>query len=87
MCLAVPGTITSLEGDSQLTRKGVVDFGGVMREINLAFIEDARIGDWVLVHAGVAISKIDEYEAEQVNQYLSEMLDDRADAGETEERP
>lgn len=66
MCLAVPGLIVELAGDDPLTRVGQVDFGGVVREINLAFVPGAKTGDYVLVHVGFAISVIDETEAERI---------------------
>ena len=74
MCLAVPGTIRSISGDTQLSRTGMVDFGGVQREINLAYVNEAQVGDWVLVHAGFAISQIDEEEAQEVLRLLDEMM-------------
>ena len=58
MCLAVPSKIVKIE--NQL---GVIDVEGVTRETNLVLIEDARVGDFVIVHAGFAIRKIDEAEA------------------------
>lgn len=59
MCLAVPGRVLSVSGDD-VTRVGRVDFGGVFREINLAFVPEVRIGDHVLVHVGFAIAVLDE---------------------------
>jgi hydrogenase expression/formation protein HypC len=66
MCLAIPGKILSLAGDDPLLRLGRVDFGGVVKEINLAYVPEAGIGDYVLVHVGFALAKIDEAEAERV---------------------
>jgi hydrogenase expression/formation protein HypC len=59
MCLAIPGKLVSTVGDGEL-RLGVVDFGGVSREANLAFVPEAVVGDYLLVHVGFAISVIDE---------------------------
>lgn len=73
MCLAVPGCILSTSGDDPLTRVGRVDFGGVVKEINLAFVPDARVGDYILVHVGFAISVIDETEARRVFEHLREI--------------
>jgi hydrogenase expression/formation protein HypC len=70
MCLAVPGRIDSIIDESPLTRRGQVDFGGVMKEINLAFVPDAGIGDFVLAHVGFAITRIS---AEQAAQTLAEL--------------
>jgi hydrogenase expression/formation protein HypC len=66
MCLAVPGRIETIEGDDPIERRGRVDFGGVRREIQLAFVPEARPGDWVLVHVGFAISTLDPAEADRV---------------------
>ena len=72
MCLAIPGKISSLHENSGVPM-AKVDFGGITREACLAYVPDARIGDYVLVHVGFAISKVDEEEAERTYQYLSEM--------------
>ncbi len=58
MCLAVPGRIETISDDAPLTRRGLVDFGGVRAEINLAFVPEAGIGDYVLAHVGFAIARI-----------------------------
>jgi hydrogenase expression/formation protein HypC len=73
MCLAVPGQITSIEGDDPTFRSGKVSFSGVLKLVNLAFVPEARVGDYVLVHAGFAISLVDEAEARQVFEYLRKM--------------
>lgn len=73
MCLAVPGRVLSIEGDDPLMRVGRVDFGGVLKDINLAYTPEAGIGDHVLVHVGFAITVIDEAEAERVFDYLKEI--------------
>lgn len=73
MCLAVPGKILSLSSDHSLTRSGKVSFGGIVKEINLAYVPDAGIGDYVIVHVGFAISKVDEAEAQKVFKYLKEI--------------
>ena len=73
MCLAIPGKILSVAGDEPLQRSGRVSFGGVVKEVNLAYVPDADIGDYVIVHVGFALSKVDEAEAQQVFQYLREM--------------
>jgi hydrogenase expression/formation protein HypC len=74
MCLAVPGKILSIQG-YELTRVGRVDFGGVVKEISLAYVPEAEVGDYVLVHVGFAISRVDEAEAQRVFSYLKEMDD------------
>ena len=73
MCLAVPGKILSVEGDDPILRCGKVNFGGIVKQINLAYVPEAKIGDYVLVHVGFAISIIDEAEAQQVFEYLQQM--------------
>ena len=75
MCLAVPGKILSIEGDDPLLRSGKVDFAGVVKRVNLAYVPEAAIGDYVLVHVGFAISTVDEAEAKQVFEYLRQMGD------------
>ena len=73
MCLAIPGEILSLSGEEPLERKGKVNFGGIVKEVNLAYVPEAGVGDYVIVHVGVAISKVDEKEAQKVFEYLKEM--------------
>jgi len=75
MCLAVPGKILSVAGDDPLSRVGRVDFGGVLRQINLAFTPEADVGDYVLVHVGFAISVIDAGQAARVFEQLRELGD------------
>ena len=86
MCLAVPGRILSVCGDDPLTRLGRVDFGGIIKEINLAFVPEACVGGHVLVHVGFAIAVIDEAEAARVFEYLREIGEIGAIA-ENEARP
>ena len=73
MCLAVPGKIISIEGIDPMLRSGKVSFGGIIKNINLAYVPEAKIGDYVLVHVGFAISTIDEAEAQEVFEYLKQM--------------
>ena len=73
MCLAVPGKIISTQGDDALSRTGRVSFGGVIKEVSLAYVPEAEIGDYVIVHVGFALSKVDEIEAERVFDYLEQM--------------
>jgi hydrogenase expression/formation protein HypC len=70
MCLAIPGLVLSMSGDDPIMRTGRVDFGGVVKEINLAYTPQAAIGDYVLVHVGFAITVIDAAEAEKVFKHL-----------------
>jgi hydrogenase expression/formation protein HypC len=75
VCLAIPGRIASLSGDDPIMRVGRVDFGGIVKEINLALVPEARVGDFVLVHVGFALTVIDEAEAERLFEQLSEIAD------------
>ena len=72
MCLAVPGKVVEIEGDGEL-RMGRVDFSGVQRQACLAYVPDVEIGDYVLVHVGFAISRIDEQAAHETLAALKEM--------------
>ena len=73
MCLAIPGKILSISGDDQLTRVGRIDFSGVVKQASLAYVPEANIGDYVIVHVGFALSKVDEAEAQKVFEYLKQM--------------
>ena len=64
MCLAVPGRIESIFEDNG-TRMGKVDFGGVVKNVCLAYLPDIQVGDYTIVHVGFAISRIDEATAEE----------------------
>jgi len=69
MCLAVPMKIITIEGFS-----AIVEAGGVSREINLRLLEDSQVGDYVLVHAGFAIEKIDEQEAKETLELMQQIF-------------
>lgn len=66
MCLAVPGKVLSTAGDDPLDRTARVSFGGVVREISLAYVPEAAAGDYVIVHVGFALRRLDEAEAVRV---------------------
>ncbi|HVX88379.1 MAG TPA: HypC/HybG/HupF family hydrogenase formation chaperone [Gemmatimonadales bacterium] len=73
MCLGIPGRITELRDDRGLAM-GTVDFGGVRREVCLAYVADqVQTGDYVIVHVGFAISRVDEEEARRTYEALREM--------------
>jgi hydrogenase expression/formation protein HypC len=72
MCLAVPGKILSTSGE-ETTRTAIVSFGGAEKEANLAFVPEAEVGDYVLVHAGFAISVVDPEEATQTLEYFRQI--------------
>ena len=82
MCLAVPGKILSIVGEDT-SRTGSVSFGGISKEACLAFVPDAKVGDYVLVHAGFAISVVDEDEAAQTLEYFRQI----GELGELEKQP
>jgi hydrogenase expression/formation protein HypC len=84
MCLAVPGRITSISGDDAWTRTAKVSFGGVLVDVNLAYLPDVKVDDYVIVHAGFALSQIDEAEAAQIFEDLSTLAADLDEAGEPE---
>ncbi len=72
MCLAIPGKIVEFH-ENQGVRMSKVDFGGITREACIEYLPDAQLGDYVLVHVGFAISKVDEDEAARTYKYLEEM--------------
>ncbi|MCU7549140.1 HypC/HybG/HupF family hydrogenase formation chaperone [Chitinophagaceae bacterium LB-8] len=74
MCLAIPGKILSIVSPVDETfRQGKVSFSGIVKEVNLCMVPEATVGDYVLVHVGVAICKVDEEEARQTFAYLQQM--------------
>jgi hydrogenase expression/formation protein HypC len=72
MCLAIPGRILSVSDDEAILRVGRVDFGGVVKEVNLALVPDANVGDYVVVHVGFALTKIDAEGARRTLALLAE---------------
>ncbi len=73
MCLGIPGRIVEVQ-EGGLMRMGKVDFGGVVREVCLAYVPEAQVGDWVVVHVGFAISRLTEEEAQETLHLLGEVL-------------
>jgi len=73
MCLAIPGKIESISGNDPLTRMGKINFGGILKEASLAYVPEAKVGDYVIVHVGFALSRLDEDEAQKVFEFLKEM--------------
>jgi len=82
MCLAVPGKIMSIAGEDELTRTAKVSFGGIIKEISLALIPEAKVGEFVLVHAGFALNTLNENEANKTFEYLREIEEADDTAGE-----
>jgi len=82
MCLAVPGKIVEIEDSGgDLMRLGTVDFGGVRKDINLAFTPEAKIGDYVLVHVGFALNTVDEAEAARIFEDLRRLGEIESELG------
>ena len=75
MCLAVPGKIIEITNDEPLMRTGKVSFGGIVKEINLSYVPEANLDNYVIVHAGFALNILDESEAQEVFKYLKEIGD------------
>lgn len=73
MCLAIPGKVTAILSEEPLARMGKVSFGGIQKEVNLSYVPEAGVGDYVIVHVGFAISRVDETEAGKVFEYLREL--------------
>ena len=72
MCLGIPGKIVSLYEQDGLPM-GKVEFGGIVKESCLAYVPEAQVGDYVVVHVGFAISRVDEGEAREIFSYLKEI--------------
>ncbi len=73
MCLAVPGKVVSVEDADPAFRSGCVDFCGIRKNVSLAFTPEVRVGDYVLVHVGFALTRVDEEEAARTFAYLQEI--------------
>jgi hydrogenase expression/formation protein HypC len=73
MCLAIPGKIMEISGEDPLERTGKINFGGILKSASLAYVPEAVVGDYVIVHVGFALSRVDEAEAQQVFAYLKQM--------------
>jgi hydrogenase expression/formation protein HypC len=83
VCLGVPGKVLSVEENAQGMAMGAVSFGGVTKEVCLAYVPEARPGEYVIVHAGFAISIVSEQEAEETFDLLRQL----GELAELEERP
>ena len=81
MCLGIPGKISEAN-DNALLRMGKVDFGGVVREVCLAYVPEANVGDYVVVHVGYAIQKITPGEARTAWEMYDQMLAGEPDTGD-----
>ncbi|MCK5537511.1 MAG: HypC/HybG/HupF family hydrogenase formation chaperone [Bacteroidales bacterium] len=87
MCLAIPGKVIEITNQlDEVFRLAKVDFDGIKKEINLYMVPEAKIGDYVMVHVGVAISIIDEEEASETMNFLKQMGEYDAELEEQEEK-
>ncbi len=75
MCLGVPGKVIKVDDNPLGMPMGQVDFGGVVREVCLAYVPEVQVGEYVIVHAGFAISQVDEKEAAEILELLAQMAD------------
>ena len=82
MCLGIPGKIISIEDNPLGIRMGKVSFSGIVKEVCLAYTPEAQVGDYVIVHVGFAISRLDEEEAQQTLELLAELEEIAAEQGE-----
>jgi hydrogenase expression/formation protein HypC len=73
MCLAVPGKVISISEGDEFNKMAKVDFGGIKKDISVAFTPEVKVGNYVIVHTGFALSVIDEEEAAKVFEYLKEL--------------
>ena len=83
MCLGIPGKIISVEDNPLGVPMGKVSFGGIIKEICLAFTPEVQVGDYVIVHVGFAISRLDEEEAQQTLGLLAELEQIAEEQGES----
>lgn len=74
MCLAVPGQLLTISGEDPLLKMGRVSFGGVVKEVSLAYVPEAEVGDYVLVHVGFALTRVEPEEALQTLADLQQMV-------------
>ena len=73
MCLAVPGKVLSVEDADPAFRSASVDFCGIRKNVSLAFTPEVQVGDYVLVHVGFALTRVDEEEAQRTFSYLQQI--------------
>ena len=85
MCLGIPGKVLEIREQDALPM-GKVEFGGIVKDVCLAYVPETQVGDYVLVHVGFAISKIDEEEAREIFSYI-EQIDQLAELQEAEPHP
>lgn len=81
MCLGIPGQVVSIEQNAAGILMGKVSFGGIAREVCLAYVPEVQVGDYVVVHAGFALNRLDEAEAMEVFDLLQQIQAAEAGAG------
>ena len=78
MCLAIPGRVVALAGGTGIDRRGTVDYDGVRQEVSLAYLPETKLGDYVLVHVGFAMTRLDAAEAERILREIRELAGEMA---------
>ena len=73
MCLAIPGKVVAIAAGAGFDRRGTVDYDGVRQEVALAYLPEVQVGDYVLVHVGFAMTRLDPAEAERILRELREL--------------
>ncbi|NCD22988.1 MAG: HypC/HybG/HupF family hydrogenase formation chaperone [Spartobacteria bacterium] len=73
MCLAIPGRVVAITDGEGFDRRGTVDFAGARQEVSLAYLPETKIGDYVLVHVGFAMTRLDVEEAERILREIREL--------------
>ena len=73
MCLAIPGRVVAISDGEGFDRRGTVDFAGARQEVSLAYLPETKIGDYVLVHVGFAMTRLDTAEAERILREIREL--------------
>lgn len=81
MCLAIPGRVVAITGGEGFDRKAVLDFDGVQQEASLAYLPDTKVGDYLLVHVGFALTRLDPDEAERILAEIRELTEPEPLAG------
>ena len=74
MCLAIPGRVVSISDGEGFDRRATIDYDGVQQEASLAYLPETQIGDYLLVHVGFALTRLDPEEAERVLKEIREMM-------------
>ena len=73
MCLAIPGRVVAISGSEGFDRRGTVDFDGARQEVSLAYLPETKTGDYILVHVGFALTRLDPEEAERILREIREL--------------